>query len=271
MISRRVALGGLASLTMPALAGCGGRQVARQPDVYHPPNGPTGLDAVIDISHNVAVSDFGAVRRSGMLGIIHKATEGGDWVDPSYAAHRAQAEQAGLLWGAYHFGTRQYSGADQAQAFLSVARPGPSTLIALDLEPNDANPRNTMTLAQAEAFVVTVQRATGRLPLLYTHPQWANGQRYGRRGLSLGEPVRPGSVLARCDLWLADYREQPEIPWAWSDRGWKLWQYAADHTEANVAYGSDARVVAGVTHCDRNLFAGDAPALYRFWNSRGTA
>jgi hypothetical protein len=21
----------------------------------------------------------------------------------------------------------------------------------------------------------------------------------------------------------------------------------------------------GVSHCDRNLFAGDAPALYRFW------
>ena len=43
-------------------------------------------------------------------------------------------------------------------------RPAPATLIALDLEPNDGNPRNTMTLAQAEAFVLTVQQATGRLP-----------------------------------------------------------------------------------------------------------
>jgi hypothetical protein len=32
------------------------------------------------------------------------------------------------------------------------------------------------------------------------------------------------------------------------------------------------RTIAGVSHCDRNLFAGDAPALYRFWNGRaGTA
>ena len=270
MVSRRVVFGGgLASL---ALAGCGGQQpVARRGgDVYidHPPTGPTGLDAVIDISHGVTVSDFAAVRRSGILAIIHKATEGGDFVDKSYAIRRPQAEQAGLLWGAYHFGTRQYSGSDQAMAFLSVVRPGPSTLIALDLEPNDGNPRNTMTLPQAEAFVQVVRQQTGRLPLLYTHPQWANGQKYGRRGLSLGQPVQPGSLLARCDLWLADYREQPEIPWAWADRGWKLWQYAADQTATDVAYGSQARAVAGVAYCDRNLFAGDANALYRFWNSR---
>ncbi|MBM3650881.1 MAG: 1,4-beta-N-acetylmuramidase, partial [Alphaproteobacteria bacterium] len=220
------------------------------------------------ISHGVRVSDFAAVRRSNILGVIHKATEGGDWVDPSYANRRQQAEAVGLLWGAYHFGTRQYSGADQANMFLSVVRPGPSTVIALDLEPNDRNPRNTMTLAHAEAFVAAVQQATGRLPLLYTHPQWANGQKYGRRGLSLGQPITPGSLLARCELWLADYRENPEIPWAWQGRGWKLWQYAADHTDADVAHGSPVRAVAGVTHCDRNLFAGDVAGLYRFWNVR---
>ena len=32
--------------------------------------------------------------------------------------------------------------------------------------------------------------------------------------------------------------------------------------------GLYARAVAGVAYCDRNLFAGDANALYRFWNSR---
>ena len=40
--------------------------------------------------------------------------------------------------------------------------------MALDFEPNDSNPRNTMTLAQAEAFVQAVYQATGRLPLVYT-------------------------------------------------------------------------------------------------------
>jgi lysozyme len=92
------------------------------------------------------------------------------------------------LWGGYHFGTRQYSGERQAAAFLSACQPGPSTLMALDLEPNDANPRNTMTLPQAEAFVLAVHRATGRLPLVYTHPAWANGERYGRRRLACAQP-----------------------------------------------------------------------------------
>ena len=63
-------------MTVPtALAGCGGT----------PPKGSTfdhaaavaprhsvpGLDAVIDISHNVTVTDFAAVRRSKILSLIH--------------------------------------------------------------------------------------------------------------------------------------------------------------------------------------------------------
>jgi lysozyme len=241
------------------------------PATPEPTTALAGIDAVIDMSHMVAVEDFRAIRRSNILAVVHKASEGGDWTDPSYAPRRRQAEQAGLLWGAYHFGTRQYSGAQQAQMFLATARPGPTTLMALDFEPNDYNPRNTMTLPQAEAFVQTIYQATGRLPLLYTHPSWADGARHGRAGLRLATPIGPHSLLARCDLWLADYREQPVMPSAWADRGWRLWQYAGDQTAADIAYGAPPRTVAGVSHCDRNLFAGDAPALYRFWTGRSVA
>jgi lysozyme len=271
MISRRVMLGGVAGLTLQAMTGCASRQTAsRVPDNTQPTSpGPSvaGLDAVIDISHNVTVTDFTLVRRrSNILGVIHKATEGGDWVDPSYGVRRGQAEGAGLLWGGYHFGTHQYSGQQQANAFLAVCRPRPSTLMALDFEPNDGNPRNTMNLAQAEAFVQTVYQATGRFPLVYTHPSWADGRPSGRGRVRLREPISSSSVLARCDLWLADYREEPEVPSAWAGRSWRLWQYSGDETESNAAYGSEPRAVAGVSHCDRNLFAGDTTALYRFWN-----
>jgi len=226
-----------------------------------------GLDAVIDISHNVTVTDFALIRRRGnILGVVHKASEGGDWVDRSYSLRRPQAEAVGLLWGAYHFGTHQYSGARQAAAFLAAAQPGPATLMALDFEPNDGNWRNTMNLGQAEAFVQAINKATGRLPLVYTHPNWANGERSGRAGVKLRDAVNSSSILARCDLWLADYREEPEVPFAWTERGWRLWQYAGNETEADAAYGSVPRAIAGVSHCDRNLFAGDAPALQRFWN-----
>src|SRR5258708_38488111 len=163
MISRRGVVRGLAGLVAPTLAGCG-RSPPPTPvssltaGAYPPPAlspdgswrpAVDGLDAVIDISHNVTVSDLGAVRSSGILAVIHKTSEGGDWFDPSYPARRREAEAAGLLWGGYHFGTRQYSGAQQARAFLSAAQPGPTTLLALDFEPNDPNPANTMRLNQA--------------------------------------------------------------------------------------------------------------------------
>jgi lysozyme len=269
MIPRRTLLGGLAALTVPTLAGCGGKPPTgsgfASPPPPPPPQAVGGLDAVIDISHNVTVSDFDAIRRSSILAVIHKCSEGGDWFDPSYGPRRRQAEAAGLLWGAYHFGTGQYSGADQAAAFLSAAQPGPSTLMALDVEPNERKPRNTMRLAQAEAFVQAVYRATGRLPLIYTHPKWANGETMSRRGLSLGGAITPQSMLGRCDLWLADYREIPEVPYAWQDRGWRLWQYVANEDDSHAAYGTTPRAIAGVSHCDRNLFSGDAAELYRYW------
>jgi lysozyme len=274
MISRRHMLAGLAGLTVPALAGCSGGQqtspavvgaVRTQPVVT--PTG--GLDAVIDISHLSYVTDFNLMRRhSGVLGVIHKASEGGDWVDQSYAERRPQAEAAGILWGAYHFGSHQYSGAEQAQAFLAAAQPGPKTLLALDFEPNDRHPSNTMTVAQAEEFVRTVYQATGKLPMVYTHPAWANGNVYGTARMSLGQAVSPQSILAQCDLWLVDYRGEPETPWAWSRRGWKLWQYAGNYSADDAAYGTASRALAGVDRCDRNLFKGDAAALYRFWNGR---
>ena len=231
-----------------------------------PDRASQGLDAVIDISRGVNVSDFRRVKQSGILAIIHKASEGGDYADTACAARRPAAEAAGLLWGTYHYGTGQSSGAQQAAFFLANSRPGPKTLLALDLEANENNPSNSMRLDQAEAFVRAVAEATGRLPVVYVHPTWANGDPLPNSGLSLGDRITPASILARCPLWVADYHESPEVPAAWADRGWKLWQYAADESPSRPAYGATT-IVAGVSHYDRNLFAGDANALHQFWGT----
>jgi lysozyme len=122
-------------------AGCGARSApttAYQYPIAPPPpdRASQGLDAVIDISRGVNVSDFRAVRRSNILAVIHQASEGGDYPDTACAARRPAAEAAGLLWGTYHYGTGQSSGAQQAAFFLAASRPGPKTLLALDLEAN---------------------------------------------------------------------------------------------------------------------------------------
>src|SRR3981081_1880093 len=128
-----------------------------------PDRASLGLDAVIDISRFVTVTDFRLVRQSNILGVIQKATEGGHYADTICAARRPQAEAAGLLWGAYHFGTGQMSGDRQAAFFLSVSRPGPRTLLALDLELNQNNPSNSMRLDQAAAFVPARGPGRGRV------------------------------------------------------------------------------------------------------------
>ena len=272
MISRRSVL---ASLSTLAAAGCTTRRQAayapQMPGNYPvapppPDRASLGLDAVIDISRGVTVTDFRRVRASNILGVIHKASEGGDYADTAYASRRPQAEAAGLLWGAYHYGTGQRSGEDQAAFFLGVARPGPRTLLALDLEANDNNPSNSMTLAQAEDFVRTVSQATGRLPVVYTHPIWANGDPLPGSGLTFGARVTPDSILARCPLWVSDYHDSPEVPAGWIASGWKLWQYAGDESAGRPAFGQTS-IVQGVSHCDRNLFKGDATALRQFWGS----
>lgn len=228
-----------------------------------------GLNAVIDLYAQSKVRDLMAARRdSGIMAVIHKATEGVGWVDPAYGARRDMAAKAGLLWGAYHFGTRQYPGSVQAAAFLSTAQPQDDTLMALDLELNERAPGNTMTLGQAEDFVQTVYASTGRLPLLYTHHSWADGHKLGgRRGTTLGGYIEPNSILAACDLWLADYRPTPSIPSAWNGRGWRLWQFAgADETGRGGPFQDHTLKVAGIGRCDRNLFAGSPQDLVAYWS-----
>lgn len=221
---------------------------------------------MIDISRGVTVSDFRLVRQSNVLAVIHKASEGGDYADTACAGRRPQAEAAGLLWGTYHYGTGQMSGAQQAAFYLATSRPGPRTLLALDLEANENNPSNSMRLDQAEEFVRAVANATGRLPVVYVHPIWADGEPLPGSGLTFGAQITPDSILARCGLWVADYHDSPRIPLAWSSTGWRLWQYAADENASHPAY-NQTNIVQGVSHCDRNLFNGDASGLYQFWTA----
>jgi lysozyme len=274
MISRRNVISGLAAA---ATTGCSAPQAPRQasvaPDQYQPTTAaqnpppqypiapapssrPTrGLDAVIDISAHTTVSDFRLVRASNILAVIHKASEGDFYADPACAARRPQVEAAGLLWGTYHFGKGDSSGAQQAAFFLDSSRPSRGTLLALDFETNEGDPSNSMTLEQAEAFVQAVASATGRLPLVYVHPTWANSAW-----------ITPDSILARCGLWVVDYHDSPEIPRAWATSGWRLWQYASDEYAGRRAHGRNSNV-QGLDRCDRNLFNGDVAALYQFWNA----
>src|SRR5262245_60630672 len=88
---------------------------------------------VVDIYKGDRVTSFSKAIDAAIWGIIHKATTGATGKDDEYAGRRQPALDAGLLWGAYHWGT----GADvedQVENFLKHAKPDDKTLVALDYE-----------------------------------------------------------------------------------------------------------------------------------------
>jgi lysozyme len=205
------------------------------------------LNVIVDMSHYNTVTDFNTVKAAGIVGVIHKATEGLSYTDPTYLSRRSQALNAGLMWGAYHFGDAN-DGQAQADFFLSVVKPAATDLLVLDFEQNYAggNPVPSMTIAQAEQFVSRVESVTGRYPGFYS-------------GSYIKELLgsNPNPLLANCWFWLSEYGSNPIVPAAWPT--WTMWQY----TDGNL--GPEPHSVEGIGNCDRDQFNGTTEGLSRLW------
>lgn len=192
---------------------------------------------VIDIYHGNVVHDFAALKAAGILGVIHKCTQGANYVDPLYATRRKAATDAGLLWGAYTFNTGEPVGA-QITEFFSHAEPDASTLMALDFEDN---PHSEMSLAQAKAFLVQGDAELGRKLVIYS----------GNRAKDLlGSKVDPFFGSHR--LWLPQYGPVAKVQQSWSKQ-W-LWQYS----ESGRLAGTDGAL-------DFNFYSGTPQQLKGEW------
>ena len=209
------------------------------------------INSVIDLSHHQETVDFEQIAASGIVGVIHKAMQGVTFKDSKYAERKQPALDAGLLWGAYHFGDASDPVA-QADAFLDVVKPDEKTLIVLDFELNTTKATGpagqSMTLDGARVFVNRINQKVNRFPGLY-------GGMFLKK--KLGSQLDP--VLANCWLWIAQYTETaaPTIPKNWSR--WTMWQY----TDGKA--GSKPHTVSGVGACDRDRFNGDLAALKKLW------
>jgi len=198
------------------------------------------LNAVVDVYHGDDISDWTKVSKAGIVGVIHKATQGLSYVDPKYSAREIAATKIGLSWGAYHFATRA-DGTAQADHFLAAAKPGPDTLIALDLETWKGG---TVTAIQAVQFIRRIFAKLGRYPWLY-------GSDILTQFLE-----HPAPEFKQCLNWIARYgAHPPAVPW-------KLWQY----TDGKV--GNAPREVPGIGPCDRNIFDGTLEELKTVWAFR---
>lgn len=205
------------------------------------------LNAVVDISHYSTITSFAAVKQAGILGVIQKATQGLSYQDPTFAAHKAGVQGAGMLFGAYHFGTAGDASA-QADYFLQAA--GDTSLLVLDFEANTQG--QSMSLVEAEEFVHHVWARTGRYPGLYS----GHDIKQALQDAGITQPNQ--TELSKCWLWIAQYSSAPPlIPPVWNQ--WTLWQYT------DGAAGSGPYSVDGIGRCDRSQFQGTADQLQAFW------
>src|SRR4030095_12762619 len=186
---------------------------------------------VVNLSHyDMMRPDFAAMKREGIIGVIHEATYPSFVRDAKYFDRQMTATRAGLLWGAYHYANAS-DPVRQADHFLSAvasawaqvdsAARGPGVLLVLDFEKNGHYPGGTMRVDQAVAFVERIRERTGKYPGIYSGEyhlqQVLNGPNVS---------LRYKRVLSNCWLWIANYHYEPRITAPWSD--WHLWQYCGD-------------------------------------------
>ena len=194
---------------------------------------------VIDIFHGNLVRDFNALKAAGIVGVIHKCTQGASYADPMYSLRRKLATDAGLLWGAYSFNTGEDVAA-QVDQFFSHAQPDDDTLMALDFEDN---PHSQMSFEQMTDFLDQADEKLGRELVLYS----------GNRVKDLlGSTVN--SFVGGHRLWLAQYGPVAHVQPSWS-KPW-LWQYS----EAGRLPGTDGAI-------DLNFYTGSADDLKTEWAS----
>jgi lysozyme len=207
------------------------------------------MDArVVDTSHYTTVSNFDLVAKSGIEGIIHKATQGTSYVDTKYAAYRAGTIEAGMLWGAYHFNTGQPV-ADQVKFFIDHAKPNDKTLMVLDYEDN--RPSN-MSIHQVVEFLHLLEAAIGRKGTLYS------GNRVKETIGQLNAIDK--AYLCSHRLWLCQYGPKAVLPQGWSK--WWLWQFTGD------GIGPTPHSVPGIegNKLDINTFVGTRDELAASWS-----
>lgn len=196
----------------------------------------------IDVSHWQDTIDWVKVARAGKVFAFMKATDGHDYVDPTFLTNRTGARSNGLLVGAYHFARPDPSQGDaveEARWFVSHADPQPGHLLpVLDLETSKGLDQQGITL-WARRWVAEVRRLTGVTPLVYTSPYGWLARTGDSRALA-----RDGA-----SLWVAHWGvSSPTLPAGdWDGQGWRVWQHTSDGHVSGIAGRVDLDVAEGKT------------------------
>jgi lysozyme len=197
---------------------------------------------VIDLSHhNIVSRDLKAARASGIIGLIHKATEGATVKDSKCVARGFMAREAGMMFGLYHF-IRPGSVEKQVANFVGVYNGfGRSDiLVALDYEDMG------VSLDMCEDWLDAVQLQLSKLPVIYSGHVLKE---------KLGRKAHPRLNGENFPLWLAQYSIRPTFPPGWKNA--LLWQYSEKGEVPGIIPPTDLN--AGEEARVREFWGGELP------------
>ncbi len=190
--------------------------------------------AGVDVSNWQGNVDWSQVAAAGYKFAFLKATEGGWYIDQTYASNRLLANANGIIIGAYDFAqpsTTRGQAEAEADFFVDIAMPRSGDLVpVLDLETtNGLSPANLQTWVTH--WMYEVYARTGQRALIYTSPSfWSNAMSNSLWFALSGFP-----------LWVAHWTAAtgPTVPAStWTNYDWSFWQW----TSSGVVPGISGRV-----------------------------
>lgn len=177
----------------------------------------------IDVYEYSNISDYAALKNSGIQVVIQKASEGMTYNDSLLSYRASMLPQYGFKIGYYHFATNNGQPIAQAQHFLNQVKGLKSdTVLWLDIE-NQPNWTKSQAIDFVNKFIGYIQDRGYKIGI-YT-------------GLSFYYEYLSGNI-GNIPIWLASYGKQPQ---QYPDIA--SWQY------------TETGFVNGVTgYCDMNYF-----------------
>jgi lysozyme len=217
----------------------------------------------IDVYDGQGTIEWAKVKADGRDFAMMKATQGDYNTQTTFAANWSGSKAAGVIRSPYHFFDPTIDGVKQANHFLTTLaahgglQPGdlppmldiecPTSSNQAQASPNCEYQGNsgwvpTATLSQRVFdWLDTVEKATGRKPLVYSYPSW-----FGDVGLT--DPK-----LAQYPLFIATLSNCADVPAPWTTT--VFWQYSFTGTVTGIG---------GQVDLDR--FVGDMAMLVAFAN-----
>lgn len=186
-----------------------------------------------DVSHHQGKINWKLISPKQYHFVYIKATEGGDYQDPSFQDNWLQAREQGLHVGAYHYYRLCRDAKIQAENFIAtVPKKWDALAPVIDLEYDAqclAQSTQQQLIQQIQLMRFLLQQHYGKAPIFYVSKPFYHVVLMGH--------------FNKTQLWIRDYDEPDPI--LKDKRGWFFWQYSKQGKIEGISQPVDLDVYAG--------------------------